>query len=226
VIGSPAKKFSFWRRLKGESSIMERLVMEGKGITVVALNTQRATNGRLSDGQPMRTTEKAQKDREGKRHLILGRDVVLPDNCVFVWDSPPEKEQALRQLLDACCRESPEIKESTWEVLLKREQQGGTFVGDHVALPHARIEGLRQPRVALGVCRAGIQDAQTGHIVQIMVLLLSPAEPSERHVETLGVIGRLVRDDQLLKEVLAARVPMDMMGVIPRHVKRIQTPLR
>ena len=225
VIGSPAKKISFWRRLKGESSIMERLVMEGKGITVVALNTQQMPNGRLPDG-PMRPNEKAQKGKDEKRHLVLGRDVVLPDNCILIWNEPLEKEEAMRQLLNACCRESPEITESTWEVLLKREQQGGTFVGDHVAIPHARIEGLQQPLVALGVCKAGIQDAQTGHIVQIMVLLLSPAEPPERHVETLGIISRLVRDDQLLNDVFAARTPIDIMRVIPQRGKRLQVPLR
>ena len=106
------------------------------------------------------------------------------------------------------------------EVLLERERQGGTFVGDTVAIPHARIEGLPHSLVALGVCRAGIQDVQTGHVVRVMVLLLSPAEPPERHVETLGIISRLVRDDQLLKEVLAAREPMDIMRVIHQLDKR------
>jgi len=220
VIGSPAKKIPFWRRLKGESSIMERLVMEGKGITVVALNTQQIPKDRLPAGQ-MYTAEKAQKGSGGRRHLVLGRDVVLPDYGVLIWNEPLEKEEALRQLLDACCRERPEIAKSTWEALLKREQQGGTFVGDHVAIPHALVEGLRQPLVALGVCRAGIQDAQTGHGVQIMVLLLSPSEPPERHVETLGVVSRLVRDEPLLNKVIAARVPADIMRVLPQRDKRI-----
>ncbi len=219
VIGAPGSKIPFWRRLKGESSIMERLVAEGKGINVVVLNTQPMPEGRLNDGQA-RVTENAQQGKEEKKHLVLGRDVVLPDHCILIWDETLEKEAALRQLLEACCRERPEILESTREVLRMRERQGGTFVGDNVAIPHARIEGLQQSLVALGVCRAGIQDAQTGHVVRIMVLLLSPAEPPERHVETLGIISRLVRNDQLLKEVLAARVPMDIMRVIPQREQR------
>jgi two-component system sensor histidine kinase KdpD len=221
VIGASGKKLSFWRRLKGESTIMERLVAEGKGITVVVLNTQQMLDDRLSEGH-LHMTEKAQQDKGGKKHLILGRDVMLPDNCVLIWDETLEKEMALRQLLDACCREKPDIKESTWEALLKREQQGGTFVGDHVTIPHARIDGLQQSLVALGVCRAGIQDAQTGHMVQIMILLLSPSEPPERHVETLAIISRLVRDDQLLKEVLAAKKPIDIIKVIHLLEKRIK----
>jgi two-component system sensor histidine kinase KdpD len=222
VIGASGKKVSFWRRLKGESSIMERLATEGKGITVVVLNTQQILEDRVPDGH-LHTTEKTQQDKSGKKHLILGRDVMLPDNCILIWDETLEKEMALRQLLDACCKERPDIKESTWEALLKREQQGGTFVGDQVAIPHARIDGLQQSFVALGVCRSGIQDAQTGHVVQIMILLLSPTEPPERHVETLGIISRLVRDDQLLKEVLAAKKPIDIIKVIPLLEKRIKS---
>jgi len=221
VIGAAGRKTPFWRRLKGEASIMERLVAEGKGVTVVVLNTRQAQEERLLDGQrPM--AESAQQGKGGKRHSVLGRDVVLPDHCMLIWDEPLDKEEALRQLLEACCRERPELKDSAWEVLLQRERQGGTFVGDTVAIPHARIEGLPQTLVALGVCRAGIQDAQTGHPVRIMVLLLSPTEPPERHVEALGIISRLVRDDQLLKEVLAARAPADIMRVIPQREPRVK----
>lgn len=213
VIGAPGRKLPFWRRLRGESSIMERLVTEGKGVNVVVLNPQQQPEDRLPDGL-MPTTEKTQRGKGEKKHLTLGWNVVLPDNCILIWDETLEKEAALRLLLDACCRDRPELKDPAWEVLLKREQQGGTFVGDTVAIPHAKIEGLQRSLVALGVCRAGIRDRQTGQAVRIMVLLLSPSDPPERHVETLGIISRLVRDDQLLKEVLAARGPLDVLMLI------------
>lgn len=41
VIGSPGKKMTFWKRLMGELSIVERMVLEGKGVTVVVLDTRR-----------------------------------------------------------------------------------------------------------------------------------------------------------------------------------------
>jgi two-component system sensor histidine kinase KdpD len=40
VIGTPGRKVPFWRRLRGEVSIAERLIAEGKGITVVVLDTK------------------------------------------------------------------------------------------------------------------------------------------------------------------------------------------
>jgi two-component system sensor histidine kinase KdpD len=40
VIGSTGKKISFWKRLLGESSIVERLVLDGKNVTVVVIDTK------------------------------------------------------------------------------------------------------------------------------------------------------------------------------------------
>ncbi|WP_417910335.1 histidine kinase [Candidatus Electronema sp. PJ] len=40
VIGSPGRKAPFWQRLKGKTSIMEQLATEGRGITVVVLDTK------------------------------------------------------------------------------------------------------------------------------------------------------------------------------------------
>lgn len=40
VIGSPGKKLSLWRRLLGDITIMERLVAEGEGLSVVVLDTK------------------------------------------------------------------------------------------------------------------------------------------------------------------------------------------
>jgi two-component system sensor histidine kinase KdpD len=40
VIGTPGRKIPFWRRLLGGVSIVERLITEGIGITVVVLDTK------------------------------------------------------------------------------------------------------------------------------------------------------------------------------------------
>ena len=219
VIGAPGKKLPFWRRLRGEVSLVERLATEGRGITVVVLNTKAATE-ELPAAVQSSPAEKAQRTVGEKGSLTAERDVVLPDNGILIWDGSLEKEDALRQLLDVCCRDGTVSKELAWEALLKREEQGGTFVGEDVAIPHARIAGLRQPLIALGVCRAGIQDHQSGHVVRIMALLLSPADPPESHVKMLALISKLARDDQWRKEVLSAQKPSDVMEVIRQHEER------
>jgi two-component system, OmpR family, sensor histidine kinase KdpD len=50
VIGTPGRKVPFWRRLRGEVSIVERLVTEEKGITVVVLDTKAIPDDRPCAG--------------------------------------------------------------------------------------------------------------------------------------------------------------------------------
>jgi two-component system sensor histidine kinase KdpD len=214
VIGTPGRKVPFWRRLRGEVSIMERLVTEGTGITVVVLDTKAIPHER-PPAELARRAEKMHQHAAEKTKLLLESDAALSKTSVLIWDEPIGKEEAIRQLLDVCCGgESATYNESAWASVLKREQQGGTFVGEDVAIPHARITGLRRPLVALGVGRAGIQDRESGRCVRIMLLLLSPGDPPERHVEMLSVISRMARDDPWRREVLSARKSSDVMGAI------------
>jgi two-component system sensor histidine kinase KdpD len=43
VVGTPGARLPLWRRLRGERSLVERLMAEGNGITVVVLDTKKGT---------------------------------------------------------------------------------------------------------------------------------------------------------------------------------------
>jgi two-component system sensor histidine kinase KdpD len=210
VIGATGKKMPFWRRLCGEVGIAERLITEGAGITVVVHDTRSAT-----DDLPGSETSRPAEPAEKKSGRVATYGAMLPEANILTWEAPPGREEAMRQLLDACCREEgAPLKETAWQALLEREKQGETLVGEDVAIPHARIAGLTRPLVALGIGKAGIRDRDSGHATKIMFLLLSPADPPEIHVKMLGMIGRMAIDDQWRREVLAARNSADVSEVI------------
>lgn len=214
VIGTPGNKVPFWRRLRGEVSIVERLMTESSGITVVVLDTKTIADGRPTPDLNL-AAEKSPRVSRKKSDPLAEKEAILSGACVLMWDERIEKEEAIRQLLDACCRGKVELtEESTWETLLERERQGGTYVGEDVAIPHARINGIRQPLVALGVGRAGIQDRESGRSVRIMILLLSPTNPPESHVAMLGVISKMAQDDQWRAKILAAEKPAEVARLI------------
>ena len=157
VIGTPGK-VPFWKRLRGESSIVERLVTEGTGITVVVLDTKTISHEREiaglipSNEGVSRGVEEA--EIEGKLSMTLS------DAPVFIWDDPLENEQAVKFLIDACCQGGTKrLKEQARKALTAREQQGETFGDDDVLIPHARISGLLKPLVAIGIGKAGIHDS-------------------------------------------------------------------
>jgi two-component system, OmpR family, sensor histidine kinase KdpD len=222
VIGAPGKKAPLWRRLRGEASIVERLITGGEGITLVVLDTKAIRDERTPLGmtppaaEPPASTQK-QKER------ILERDAALSGMMALVWEEPLEKDEAIRRLLDSSFSGSAKQKESAWQSVLEREQQGGTFVGQDVAIPHARVTGLNRPWIALGVNRKGIQDRESGRSFRIMVLLLSPVDPPQSHLETLGMISRMARDDQWRKEILSSGKSADIPWVIRKWEDRLKS---
>jgi two-component system sensor histidine kinase KdpD len=214
VIGTPGRRVPFWRRVLGEVGIAERLITESKGITVVVLDTIATPDRRPSAGVTAPATETRRKKKRGVSPPE--GESPLAETPVLIWNEPIEKDNAMRQLLDTCFEEPTEFRETAWDALLQREAQGGTFVGEDVAIPHARILALGRPLVALGVGKSGIRDRDSGRSVRIMILLLSPTDPPESHLTILGLVGRMAQDDQWRRAVLAAEEPAQVVRLIRR----------
>jgi two-component system, OmpR family, sensor histidine kinase KdpD len=222
VIGTPGKKVPFWRRLRGEVSIIERLITTARDITVVVVDTKAIPEEHLTT-EGIRSAGKSPRSVWDKAGLSAGESAALFKSGVIIWDRSLEKEEAIRQLLDLCCREQKELWQLAWEALLERENQGGTFVGEEVAIPHARLTGLHHSLVGIGVCKSGIMDDTSGHTVRIMIVMLSPTEPPENHVAMLGVVSRMALDDMWRKEVTAAGRPADAAGAIHKWMEQYKT---
>ena len=214
VIGSPGRKTPFWKRLRGESSIVERLVIEGKDITVVVLDTKTIREERpaLERMHP----DKAPSEEASQQHKNFAREnkAVLSRMTALVWEESLGMEEAIRCLLDSFHHIGKEQKIGVLNSLLEREQQGGTFVGEDVAIPHVRVNNLPQPLTAIGVGKKGVQSLDSGRKAKIIILLLSPIDPPEKHIETLGIISRMAADDPLRKSILAANESQAVRGMI------------
>ncbi|MBI4375286.1 MAG: PTS sugar transporter subunit IIA [Elusimicrobia bacterium] len=80
------------------------------------------------------------------------------------------------------------------EAVRHRELQGSTGCGSGVAVPHARVAGLKQPMVAVGISRKGVDFAAVdGQPVNIFFLVLGPQNAPESFLKLLSQIARLVR---------------------------------
>ncbi len=95
--------------------------------------------------------------------------------------------------------------------MLKREEQGSTFFNEGVAFPHARINGLTAPVVALGLTRKGVSDVLTEKPIEIVFLILSPTQTPNIQIEVLGLTSRAAQNRQLLQNLKFAQTPEEVM---------------
>jgi PTS system nitrogen regulatory IIA component len=82
--------------------------------------------------------------------------------------------------------------------ILKREELGSTGVGNGVALPHARIAGLRAPFGLLACLRRAIDfDAVDDQPVDIVFLLLLPETANGEQLNALACVARALREAEI-----------------------------
>lgn len=80
--------------------------------------------------------------------------------------------------------------------LQEREQLGSTGVGNGVAIPHGKIEGLASVIGVLARLDTPVDfDAVDDQPVDLVFLLLAPANATAAHLKALAKVSRLLRDE-------------------------------
>jgi nitrogen PTS system EIIA component len=89
--------------------------------------------------------------------------------------------------------------------LLKREELGSTGTGGGVAIPHARLDGVSKPfGMLVRLAKAIDFDAIDGQPVDIVFLLLLPANPQGEQLNALACAARALRDPDVVRNLRCA----------------------
>lgn len=84
------------------------------------------------------------------------------------------------------------------ERLEERERLGSTGFGRGVAIPHARVAGIKRPVAALLRLAEPVDfDAADAMPVDLVFGLLSPENAGVAHLHALAGISRIVRDERM-----------------------------
>ncbi len=127
---------------------------------------------------------------------------------MLLWPGPVTKEEALRALaLAAGLDNGIDDEYALFDDILKREEQGSTFFNEGVAFPHVRVPGLKTPLVAVGLTQAGVSDVATDKPIELIFLLLSPAETPDIQVQLLGLASRAAQNRRLLQILRTVQTP-------------------
>ena len=86
--------------------------------------------------------------------------------------------------------------------LFSREKLGSTGLGNGIAIPHGRLEGLKKS-VAVVLCLdVPIPfDAIDGKAVDLLIFLLVPTSSSKDHLEILAEVANMLSDNKFIDEL-------------------------
>ena len=148
---------------------------------------------------------------------------LLTPQRIVIWDDPVSRQDVRRALVDTIVSTVPGLNaDVVMQKLAEREQQGSTFLNEGIALPHARLDKLDSPQVALGLTRAGLLDVVTEQPISAVFLLLSPASGANVHLQVLAKAGRALQNRELRSRPLPRQHPRRSDGSHPGFRIRLQ----
>jgi Kef-type K+ transport system membrane component KefB/mannitol/fructose-specific phosphotransferase system IIA component (Ntr-type) len=105
--------------------------------------------------------------------------------------------------------------EETAESVWRREQIMSTSLGAGVAVPHARIPGIKTPIVGVGISHAGVDfDAADGEPCHVLCLLLIPQDDPDVELGILADIARQFQRPGMVERVIESRTHVEFLAVL------------
>ena len=137
--------------------------------------------------------------------------------------SPHRKNSLLRDLAHRAALVLKVDDDIVLSALLKREELGSTGVGNGVAIPHVRLEQVKNPFGIMVRLREPIDfNAVDGQPVDLVCLLLLSKENEKAQLNALAGIARRLRKPEVLEELRRAPNRVVLYNVMIGRAGRYQ----
>jgi len=128
---------------------------------------------------------------------IMVTDAIIPELKARTRD------EAIAELVEALAEAGVIPKKNVQDVIktvLAREAQATTGIGKGIALPHAKLAGIKKPIGTIGRSSAGIDfSALDAKLVYSVILLLSSPDNPDEHLQAMEAIFKHVQRDMFRK---------------------------
>jgi len=116
------------------------------------------------------------------------------------------KDDLLAEMAAALAAAEPALEAGKLlEVLREREALQSTGIGEGVAIPHGKVQGLDRLVAAFARSTAGVDfDSIDGQPTQLLFLLIVPEQSGGQHLKALARISRFFRDASFREKLLGA----------------------
>jgi nitrogen PTS system EIIA component len=123
----------------------------------------------------------------------------FPKDSILPELTATRKEEAIREMVRQLGANDTLSKAQTAVVekaILRREELGSTGIGKGVAVPHAKVAGVKGVIGVFGRSTRGVEfDALDGQPVHLIFALVSSPDTVEPHLEALRKVTAMLKDD-------------------------------
>lgn len=139
----------------------------------------------------------------------------LDSTAISLNDSSHSKKRVLERAAQLLGQQDQAMTDLIFERLLERERLGSTGMVDGVALPHARMKGIQRCRGAFIRLDEAIDfDSQDGQAVDLVFALIVPEEATQKHLQLLATLAKLLGNAQTRQAIRDAQDAKDVYPLL------------
>ena len=128
------------------------------------------------------------------------------------------KEDILKQAVKLMNKNGNIENESAYlELVMKREEEGSTGIGEEIAIPHGKGDSIKKPGIAAMIIPEGAEfNSLDGKPVKLLFLIAAPNSSENVHLEVLSRLSTLLMDEKFKKELINAKDKDEFLEIINR----------
>ena len=99
--------------------------------------------------------------------------------------------------------------------ILKREELSNTGIGFEIAIPHAKSKAVKEPRIAIGISRKGIDYGSIdGQAIKMIFMIAVNDEQNDLHLRVLANLSRKLMHEEFREKILNAKSNAEIMEIL------------
>ncbi|MCC0706422.1 fructose PTS transporter subunit IIA [Clostridioides sp. ES-S-0190-01] len=99
------------------------------------------------------------------------------------------------------------------EEIHKREEISSTGFGMGIAIPHAKTDAVKVPRVAVGVSKEGFDfESEDGSPVHLIFMIAATDNGDNLHLKTLSQLSAKLMDEEFLNELINSKTSIEIVS--------------
>ena len=101
------------------------------------------------------------------------------------------------------------------ELVLKREEEGSTGVGEGIAIPHGKGDCVTEPGLVAMVVPNGVEyDALDGKPVNLLFMIAAPNTSDNVHLDVLSRLSTMLMDTEFKNKLTSAKSKEEFLNII------------
>ncbi len=147
---------------------------------------------------------------------------ILSDDLIIMPLKSRTKEEIIKEMVRYLySKKKIDDEQKILKAILDREKVMSTGVGDRVAIPHGKAEGVKDIVAAFGITEKDVDFYSIDNKpVRLIFMLVGPPDKTGPHLKALSRISRLMHKHDFRNRLLESHNPREVMEIIDKEEEK------